>query len=138
MTRGHGSYKFGWRRINYLTSALLIVGAASSSLPVAEAQPVSDPNPAVNSPDKFAWDLFAEINRPALIGSRGIADPTKKVSDPGLRVWETWKITTPIGSEVFLKGGPGQLHGMNRKLRRRLGNQGNSCRRPSSHSQDLT
>ncbi|MGH6838778.1 MAG: hypothetical protein ACREDT_08245 [Methylocella sp.] len=105
MTNGHGSYKLGLRRIVFLTSALLIVGAASSSLPVARAQPLSDPNPAVNNPDKFAWDLFAEINRPALIGSRGIADPNKEVSDPGLRVWETWKITTPIGSEVFLKGG---------------------------------
>jgi hypothetical protein len=69
------------------------------------AQIPPDINPTVNNPDKFAWDIFAEINRPALAGQRGVPDPNKKVSDPGLRVWETWKITTPIGSEVFLDRG---------------------------------
>lgn len=65
----------------------------------------NDPNPAVNNPDKFAWDLFVEVNRPALEGERGVPDPDKKHGDPGLRVWETWKITTTPGNEVFLKNG---------------------------------
>lgn len=65
----------------------------------------NDSNPAVNNPDKFAWDLFMEINRPALDGKRGVPDPTKRIGDPGLRVWETWKITTENGNEVFLEKG---------------------------------
>jgi hypothetical protein len=64
-----------------------------------------DSNPAINNPDKFAWDHFIEINRPALEGRRGEADPTKTVGDAGLRVWQTWKISSENGSEVFLPKG---------------------------------
>ena len=39
------------------------------------AQELADPNPAINNPDKFAWDRFIEINRPALEGRRGVPDP---------------------------------------------------------------
>jgi hypothetical protein len=88
-----------------LTSTLVMSVAAGCFFSTARAQSVVDPNPAANHPDKFAWDLFMEINRPALAGQRGVPDPSKKIGDPGLRVWETWKITTPIGSEVFLEGG---------------------------------
>jgi hypothetical protein len=92
-------------KITKLISAFVMFVAADCFFPMARAQAVSDPNPAANHPDKFAWDLFIEINRPALAGQRGVPDPSKKIGDPGLRVWETWKITTPIGSEVFLEGG---------------------------------
>lgn len=37
----------------------------------------ADQNPAVNAPDKFAWQLFLEINKSAGNGTRD-------------RVWETW------------------------------------------------
>jgi hypothetical protein len=93
------------RNLAKITSTLVMFAAAGCFLPMTRAQAVVDPNPAANHPDKFAWDLFVELNRPALAGQRGVPDPSKKIGDPGLRVWETWKITTPIGSEVFLDGG---------------------------------
>ncbi|MBI4638962.1 MAG: hypothetical protein HY727_21705 [Candidatus Rokubacteria bacterium] len=89
--------------------ACLVGGALTFGLRLdsgtASAQSVNDPNPAVNNPDKFAWDLFIEVNRPALVGRRGVPDPNKKHGDPGPRVWETWKITTENGNEVFLDNG---------------------------------
>ncbi|MDR3415795.1 MAG: c-type cytochrome [Nevskia sp.] len=47
--------------------------------------------------DIFSWETFVGLSWPALAGSRGQPDPKKKLSDPGERVWETWKET----SEVF-------------------------------------
>jgi hypothetical protein len=73
----------------------------------ADAQDLTDSNPAVNNPDKFAWDRFVEINGPAIEGRRGVPDPNKKIGDSGLRVWQTWKTSSENGSEVFLpKGRP--------------------------------
>jgi hypothetical protein len=72
---------------------------------ISVAQNATDPNPAMNNPDKFAWDIFTELNRPAAPGQRGVPDPSKTPGDSGPRVWETWKITTPVGSDVFLSGG---------------------------------
>lgn len=89
--------------------ALCITGAAlmapTHTIVAVADQAVTDPNPSLNNPDKFAWDLFVELSRPALSGKRGVPDPSKKPRDPGLRVWETWKISTPTGSEIFLDEG---------------------------------
>ena len=41
--------------------------------------PPEDRNPAVNNPDKFAWELFTAINRPAGNGSNDA-------------LWETWAL----------------------------------------------
>jgi hypothetical protein len=76
--------------------------AISYGFTTVNAQTPADPNPAMNNPDKFAWDLFIEI---CLGGQTGYTRSDKKIGDPGLRVWETWKITIPIGSEVFLDRG---------------------------------
>lgn len=93
------------RTISRLASTLGVSIAISYGFTTVNAQTPADPNPAMNNPDKFAWDLFIEINRPSLAAKRGIPDPMKKIGDPGLRVWETWKITTPIGSKVFIDRG---------------------------------
>lgn len=57
------------------------------------------PTPAVQtnfnvtqrSADIFSWQEFIALNWPAMTGVRGEPDPDKKISDPGPRVWETWK-----------------------------------------------
>ena len=82
--------------------AVIFMGSGFELMP---AQQLSDPNPAMNNPDKVAWDLFVELNRPALEGKRGVPDPNKKHGDPGLRVWETWKQTSTPGNDVFRKKG---------------------------------
>ena len=82
--------------------AVIFMGSGFELVP---AQQLSDPNPAMNNPDKVAWDLFVELNRPALKGKRGLPDPNKKHGDPGPRVWETWKQTSTPGNEVFLPKG---------------------------------
>jgi hypothetical protein len=59
-----------------------------------------DLHPAVNNPDKFAWGLFVAINHPAdLSAERGTPDKAKKLGDPGITVWETWKLAR---TEVYL------------------------------------
>ena len=59
---------------------------------------------AMNNPHKHAWDLFMALNHPAKDPKveRGVPDETKKIGDPGLTVWETWK---HAGREVFLSDG---------------------------------
>lgn len=44
----------------------------------------------------FSWQEFYALNWPALVPpgqppTRGVADPSKAIGDPGVRVWETWK-----------------------------------------------
>ncbi|MGD9922979.1 MAG: hypothetical protein AB7V13_16295 [Pseudorhodoplanes sp.] len=59
-----------------------------------------DLHPAMNHPDKFAWGLFFALNHPAdLKADRGTPDGKKKLGDPGITVWETWKLAR---TEVFL------------------------------------
>jgi hypothetical protein len=68
----------------------------------SRAQSVTS-HPALNQPDKFAWDLFTKINHPAdLNASRGTPDLTKRLGEPGPAVWETWKLAR---TEVFLENG---------------------------------
>ncbi|MGH0343932.1 hypothetical protein NKY44_08925 [Sinorhizobium meliloti] len=55
---------------------------------------------AMNEPHKHAWNLFLAVNHPADLSQvRGTADSTKKIGDPGIVVWETWKLAR---TEVFL------------------------------------
>jgi hypothetical protein len=112
-------HRFG---ITFGTAIAALIGLSAN----AHSQ-ANDQNPTANNPDKFAWDLFVELNRPALEGRRGVPDPNKRHSDPGLRVWETWKITTTNGAEVFLEKGkrpPGwddpQPKGLDGKIRKFL------------------
>lgn len=79
--------------------------APEEHVPATPRPQFGDQHPAMNEPDKFAWDLFIDINRPALVGHRGEADPAKTLGDAGLRVWQTWKVTTENGNEVFLENG---------------------------------
>jgi hypothetical protein len=55
---------------------------------------ISEPsNPAMTNPDKHAWDLFLQLNRPAdLSKGRGVPDAAKKIGDDGCTVWETWRL----------------------------------------------
>jgi hypothetical protein len=57
-------------------------------------------HPALNNPDRFAWDLFIALNHPAdLTAARGTPDASKRLGDPGPTVWETWKLAR---TEVYL------------------------------------
>lgn len=49
---------------------------------------------ACESPGIYAWRVFVAINYPAKSGlsnHRGLRSPNSTISDPGLRVWQTWK-----------------------------------------------
>lgn len=75
----------------------------STALALADVVvPVRDD--AMNNPHKHAWNLFMALNHPAKDPKveRGVPDETKKIGDPGLTVWETWK---HAGREVFLPDG---------------------------------
>ncbi len=58
-------------------------------------------NTLQRSADIFSWQEFFALNWPAQTGMRGEPDVNKKISDPGARVWETWKEEY----EVYLKNG---------------------------------
>lgn len=82
-------------------AAVILAAGLSVAIP-ALAQTALPPNTAdaMNAPHKHAWDLFLALNHPADTSQvRGTADLTKKIGDPGIVVWETWKLAR---TEVFL------------------------------------
>ncbi|MCE9597057.1 MAG: hypothetical protein K8S54_03735 [Spirochaetia bacterium] len=51
---------------------------------------------AANNPDKYAWDIFMELNVPAdMEKGRGVAS-TKALGTPGITVWESWKLARNV------------------------------------------
>ena len=68
---------------------------------------------AVNNPDEYAWRLFFYLNRQAVRGIAGVADPERSIRqyDPNKPVvWETWALAsgagrTQNGSEALRVGG---------------------------------
>lgn len=84
---------------------ILLLLASLVIVPSAFAQvATTNPSDAMNAPSRHAWNLFMMLNHPAKTPDklRGVPDPTKRVGDPGLAVWETWK---SAGSEVFFPDG---------------------------------
>lgn len=67
---------------------------------LATSAVAQDLHPALNNPDKFAWNLFLALNHPAdLNAERGTPDRSKRLGEPGPTVWETWKLAR---TEVYL------------------------------------
>ena len=90
-----------------MKKGILIVYAATMPIFGLFAQPLPSREDAFNNPSRHAWNLFLQVNHPALdpkLG-RGIPDPSKKIGTPGTTVvWETWRLSE---TEVFLeKGAP--------------------------------
>jgi hypothetical protein len=79
---------------------------------------------AAQEPDEYAWRLFLFINRQALPGLAGLADPRKSslrdYDDDKDVVWESWALASADGkaggSEVFLAKGakPVPWHSLDR------------------------
>lgn len=70
---------------------------------------IQDTKTALFEPDRYAWDLFRELNHPARLWSK-CPDPAKNFGDDGPVVWETWRnIATDAERSVFLPraGHPG-------------------------------
>jgi len=90
--------------------SLLAAGFTIASLAaVAFAQPPSpgptlSPYPPQDIPlpanaglvDEFAWKLFVAMNWPAMPGQKGIPDESKRIGDPGITVWRTFKTSGEI------------------------------------------
>jgi len=91
------------KRVRMIHTLIIASLLGCATIVWIEPGTTQDLNPTINTPDKFAWDLFIRLNHPAdLTKGRGIPDATKKIGDPGLVVWETWKLAR---TEVFLPGG---------------------------------
>ena len=77
----------------------------SCYLPADMVSPIPTPpldfNVLQRSADIFSWQAFFGLNWPVNPDLRGAPDTSKKISDPGPRVWETWK----EAYEVYLKDG---------------------------------
>lgn len=87
-----------------MVGACLILGASP-----APAGPQLEPDPPQDLPfpasaaqaDDFAWKMFVAMNWPELPGQRGIPDESKRIGDPGITVWRTFKTS----GEVFRPDG---------------------------------
>jgi len=77
----------------------------SCYLPADMVSPTPTPplnfNTLQRAADIFSWQEFIALNWPADAVRRGQPAATKKINDPGPRVWETWKEEY----EVYLKDG---------------------------------
>src|ERR1700741_3558574 len=60
-----------------------------TSNPMLHQEP-QDSAMAANDPDCYAWRLFVALNWPAN-QSQCAADQTRKLGDPGVTVWESWR-----------------------------------------------
>ena len=74
-----------------LIAVLMAVTLLLPNVASSQAGEGTDPGAAVNTPDAYAWTLFAEINQDAGFGD-------------GRVVWETWK-NAVNDTDVFLPGG---------------------------------
>lgn len=63
-----------------------------------------DTKQALTEPDRYAWRLFIALNWPADMENRR-ADQQKAYGDDGPVVWESWKLSSGRGDEVFLAQG---------------------------------
>ncbi len=46
--------------------------------------------------DEFAWKMFVALNWPEMPGQRGIPDESKRIGDPGITVWRSFKTSTEM------------------------------------------
>jgi hypothetical protein len=92
------------------------VRTRAPAVAIAVAEPGGEPADvalATTDPDEYAWRLFLFLNRQALPGAAGVADPSRNVRQYGPDtpvVWETWALVsgdgqTQDGSEVLRPGG---------------------------------
>jgi len=87
---------------------VIILCAAACSRTPRNAIPLF-PNPPQDIPiptspeqaETFAWRMFVALNWPALQGQRGMPDESRRIGDPGVAVWQTYKTS----DEVFLSDG---------------------------------
>lgn len=63
-----------------------------------------DTSEAINHPDLYAWKLFVALNWPADLAKRA-ADPSRSFAENADTVWESWKLSSGMNDQVFLKDG---------------------------------
>jgi len=85
------------------------VSAGEASGQTAPRGPEPSTNPPQDIPlpvsrdeaDEFAWKLFVAMNWPEMPGQRGMPDESKRIGDPGITVWRSFKTS----EEVFRSDG---------------------------------
>jgi hypothetical protein len=84
MSRGSN---FAFRSKRVRTIHILIIASLWGCATIVWIEPgtTQDLNPTINTPEKFAWDLFIRLNHLAdLTKVRGTPDATKKIGDPAI------------------------------------------------------
>lgn len=93
-----------------LSTVLSVSAAAQSEAPKGPmggdgpcARPeIQDTQMALFEPDRYAWELFKELNRPAALWEKCI-DNNKALGDDGPVVWETWRNVAPESSRSVFR-----------------------------------
>ena len=77
------------------TMAPLLSAASNPQPPIPNLSPYPPqdiPLPAnASEVNDFAWKLFVAMNWPELPGQKGIPDESKRIGDPGITVWRSFK-----------------------------------------------
>lgn len=101
--------------VSRFSVAVFVAMAITEAVAFSEEEPGGDAESArlaIQEPDEYAWRLFLWINRQAMPGTAGKADPARAsvltYSDNTDVVWETWALASRDGkpeAEVFLANG---------------------------------
>lgn len=76
----------------------MVLSPRPAPSPFLSANPPQDiPLPAnAGEVNEFAWKLFVAMNWPELPGQRGIPDESKRIGDPGVTVWRSFKTSEQV------------------------------------------
>jgi hypothetical protein len=123
-----GAFVF-WQAANPFASRVRPMVAEQPRPVLSPSIPVDLPaNPTQADAVTFAWQSFVALNWPADTTMRGAPDTTKRIGQPGVVVWNTWKAP----EEIFLPGArpplPWNQHGVIPP----------SCTAAGAHSSDFT
>jgi hypothetical protein len=81
-----------------------LAAARTANVPQDPWVEPQDTHAAITTPHLYAWRLFVALNWPANPAMRE-ADPKRKFGENAITVWESWKLASGTGDEVFLNGG---------------------------------
>jgi hypothetical protein len=89
-------------RLSFVLGAVFSGGAALAEGPLGPDTPcttreIQDTQMALFEPDRYAWELFKELNAPASLWAK-CPNRKKPLGAPGPVVWETWRNIAPAAS----------------------------------------
>jgi hypothetical protein len=99
-----------------LIFALQMAAASSPGLSPYPPQDIALPATA-GDVDEFAWKMFVALNWPGLPGQKGLPDESKRIGDPGITVWRSFRTSGEIFRPDGQDPGPWNNGGLSAPVR---------------------